>query len=450
MDTILDYTYDVNYSVQKGECLKLGMWLPLSYCMEYEDHMGASNTIPFEMESVDIDGEGRIYHTSASGFKYDCYLKDHLGSTRMVVNDEDVVTEAFAYQPYGTIIPLEDIAATPQTPTWQQFTGKEFDQEGAVEGVTDGISAYHLPARMYDPEIGIWFRPDPLGQYWNGYSYTGGNPVMLVDPNGMWSWRKFLNVMYSIVNPVAYFERASSSDEWDPSRDYDSYFFGWKWGDKSGPVIGDPEQPGGTVDVDLSSRKSKNDESKKGPQFKNAQNNSASNDLGWLFMPAGYTAPSGLSFGELGLTLGRSAGDYEAMLLTHSYNWQYRPRDCLAFGISFAGADNNTVESFYNNGSPWAPSQVDGKLDWSPLNRVINSSWMAQTTIRDPDRPYLAIGSNTPTFKTGHSGIRLQNMFYNSGYNRSSSRHEVFESQWRGPWGFKRQYKYWLFWELDL
>ncbi|HLV31657.1 MAG TPA: NlpC/P60 family protein, partial [Chitinispirillaceae bacterium] len=71
-------------------------------------------------------------------------------------------------------------------------------------------------------------------------------------------------------------------------------------GDKSGPVIGDPEQPGGTVDVDLSSRKSKNDESKKGPQFKNAQNNSASNDMGWLFMPAGYTAPSGLSFGELG------------------------------------------------------------------------------------------------------------------------------------------------------
>ena len=49
LDTILDYTYDVNYSVQKGECLKLGMCLPLSYCMEYEDHIGASNTIPFEM-----------------------------------------------------------------------------------------------------------------------------------------------------------------------------------------------------------------------------------------------------------------------------------------------------------------------------------------------------------------------------------------------------------------
>jgi hypothetical protein len=185
-------------------------------------------------------------------------------------------------------------------------------------------------------------------------------------------------------------------------------------------------------------------------------NNKAANinpsvDLGfWLLNLPSYDVPGGLSFGELGFTKGRSAGDYEAMLLIHSYNWQYRPRDCLAYGLSFAGADNNTIGRFYNNGSPWAPSIVDGKPDWSPLNRVINSGWMAQPTIRDPDRPYLAIGSNTPTFQTGHTGIRLQNMFFNSGYNRTSGRHEAFESQWRGPWGFQRQYKYWLFWELNI
>ncbi|HLW10061.1 MAG TPA: RHS repeat-associated core domain-containing protein, partial [Fermentimonas sp.] len=177
LDTILDYTYDVNYSVQKGECLKLGMWLPLSYCMEYEDHISASNTIPFEMESVDIDGEGRIYHTSTSGFKYDCYIKDHLGSTRMVVNDENVVTEAFAYQPYGTIIPLEDIAATPQTPARQQFTGKEFDTEG-------GIDAYYFGARMYDPEIGRWVSVDKEMQFIDAYLYCHTNPIMYVDTNG--------------------------------------------------------------------------------------------------------------------------------------------------------------------------------------------------------------------------------------------------------------------------
>lgn len=187
LDTILDYTYDVNYSVQKGECLELGMCLPLSYCMEYEDHIGASNTIPFEMESVDIDGEGRIYHTSTSGFKYDCYLKDHLGSTRMVVNDENVVTEAFAYQPYGTIIPLEDIVATPQTPTRQQFTGKEFDREGEdSENGVSGIQAYYFGARYFDPEVGVWMSTDPKNQFFNPFAYST-NPINTVDPDGQWA-----------------------------------------------------------------------------------------------------------------------------------------------------------------------------------------------------------------------------------------------------------------------
>ncbi len=50
----------------------------------------------------------------------------------MVINDQNQITEAFFYQPYGTIIPLDDIASSPQTPTRQQFTGKEYDQEKVV------------------------------------------------------------------------------------------------------------------------------------------------------------------------------------------------------------------------------------------------------------------------------------------------------------------------------
>lgn len=80
---------------------------------------------------MDIDGEGRIFQNDTN-YQYDCYLKDHLGSTCMVINDQNQITEAFFYQPYGTIIPLDDIASSPQTPTRQQFTGKEYDQEKVV------------------------------------------------------------------------------------------------------------------------------------------------------------------------------------------------------------------------------------------------------------------------------------------------------------------------------
>ena len=131
---------------------------------------------------------------------------------------------------------------------WGQFAVAISQEEKGVEG----IQAYHFGARMYDPTTGVWFSADPAEQFWNAYSYTGGNPVSFYDPTGMWSWRKFWNVMYSIANPIAYFERADDVDgTWDPTEDYDSYFFGWSWGDKTGPVLGNPDDPAGTTTVDV-------------------------------------------------------------------------------------------------------------------------------------------------------------------------------------------------------
>jgi len=38
--------------------------------------------------------------------------------------------------------------------------------------------------RYYDSEVGIFTSVDPAGEFFNAYSYTGGNPVLLIDPNG--------------------------------------------------------------------------------------------------------------------------------------------------------------------------------------------------------------------------------------------------------------------------
>ena len=64
------------------------------------------------------------------------------------------------------------------------FIIKEFDEEGAVDGVTNGIEAYYFGARMYDPEVGIWQSVDPEEQFWNSYCYGALNPVLLWDPDG--------------------------------------------------------------------------------------------------------------------------------------------------------------------------------------------------------------------------------------------------------------------------
>lgn len=352
-----------------------------------------SNTTNGQMQVsyIDIGEEGReIYENGKSTGERNFYIKDHLGSTRVVVNGANNMIEAISYQPYGTMVPLTASSESQQKVIRDKFTGKEFDAgqnpvsevgynitiakfdagrhyygelyvnytdlaskqsflkayelvydpsakkyslnkserfpdnmkithlriatSGAAGSIdyekdcdytinTDegqtislnvngdalisnagvdyfvpgskytpervaGSNLYYFGARYYDPETGVWTSTDPASQFFNLYSYTGGNPANLIDANGMWSWRKFKNVLYSVINFPAYFERVSKRggskwSDWDPTRDYDSYFFGWGHGDKNGPVLGDPNQPAGTQQVDLNPKKNDKKEENK-------------------------------------------------------------------------------------------------------------------------------------------------------------------------------------------
>jgi hypothetical protein len=51
----------------------------------------------------------------------------------------------------------------------------------------DGAGLYYFGARYYDPELGNWGSTDPLDEYYNTYSYCGGDQINFWDPNGMGS-----------------------------------------------------------------------------------------------------------------------------------------------------------------------------------------------------------------------------------------------------------------------
>ena len=76
--------------------------------------------------------------------------EDHLGSTRMVLDEDGTVKEALMYQPYGAVSDVQGISGSRTDPLRQKFTTKEFDEEGDENGAP-GLDCFILVR-------GIWIR----------------------------------------------------------------------------------------------------------------------------------------------------------------------------------------------------------------------------------------------------------------------------------------------------
>jgi RHS repeat-associated protein len=116
-----------------------------------------------------LGNEGRI---TADGIRY-YYIKDHLGSIRAVLNDNNELVEAIDYDPWGHIARYWT-----STPSKYKFTGKERDNETGYD---------YFGARYYDSRIGNWTSTDPLFEKhirWSPYNYVLRNPMILIDPDG--------------------------------------------------------------------------------------------------------------------------------------------------------------------------------------------------------------------------------------------------------------------------
>ena len=109
--------------------------------------------------------EDEIYYTHG----------DHLGSANWITDADGKPIQYIHYAPYGEQI------ANQQTIGYDErfkFTGKERDAETGYD---------YFGARFYDHRKGIWNSVDPLADKYPGntpYLYCGGNPIMLVDPDG--------------------------------------------------------------------------------------------------------------------------------------------------------------------------------------------------------------------------------------------------------------------------
>ena len=128
------------------------------------------------LESMSWDG-GRIESQSGGVLVPMLYGTDHLGSVRTIRNGATgEIASVGNYDSYGAYANLSGTSGR------FLYNGKE-----SQSGIASAVPYLDYGARMFDPSIGRWLTPDPLGEKYyhiGQYVYCCGNPIFFLDDGG--------------------------------------------------------------------------------------------------------------------------------------------------------------------------------------------------------------------------------------------------------------------------
>ncbi|NEP11982.1 MAG: RHS repeat-associated core domain-containing protein [Symploca sp. SIO2C1] len=118
-------------------------------------------------------------------------VKDHLGSTRVVLDESANIVGGCDYLLFGG--KGRTYGSIPAAIRYL-YTGHEYDEETGL---------YNMIARFYDPDLYRFYTPDPAKQYPSPYIYVGNQPISLVDPTGSHStWAVISRVICGFVGAI--------------------------------------------------------------------------------------------------------------------------------------------------------------------------------------------------------------------------------------------------------
>ena len=174
---VLPYKPNASFNNNTGLNIKTnGMVTPMArplesnyhYCSNLVYNNDRLSTILFDGGYASVDeGGGIVMHF---------YVKDHLGSNRLVVDGNGNIEEVNHYYPFGAL--MGDRCGVSRNK--YKYIGKELD-------TMYGWNMQDHEARWYDPVVGRWVATDPLQEKYASFStyyYANNNPLVFIDFNG--------------------------------------------------------------------------------------------------------------------------------------------------------------------------------------------------------------------------------------------------------------------------
>ena len=154
--------------------------------------------------------DGGLIAMDGSSPEYLFFLRDHLGSVRVVARSDGKVVQVNHYYPYGMAFagggmsgnagahPVEGgvSVAGGSLEIGGETGGMELARPGASQPyrflgnelyTSNTLGLYDFSARMYDPALGRFLSVDPMAETclnMTPFAYCGNNPIIRVDPEG--------------------------------------------------------------------------------------------------------------------------------------------------------------------------------------------------------------------------------------------------------------------------
>jgi RHS repeat-associated protein len=182
-----------------------------------------NDTLTFESTSF---AGGRINKTN-SAYDINYFITDHLGSTRVIVDNSGVIKEQKDYYPFGK--EHENPNLITSTNRWG-FSGKE------KQTVKD-LGYLDFGARMLsNSEIPLFTTQDPLAEKYysvSPYAYCGNNPVNRIDPNGMeWLNKRDEEIAKRLQQEIANRDKSLAKQEQKINTQIEKITNNSKWSDE--------------------------------------------------------------------------------------------------------------------------------------------------------------------------------------------------------------------------
>lgn len=183
----------------------------------YRKYYSADGTMEIKQDMLNSNAVEIITYIGGNGYTAPTIVKsdgtiqnylylhrDYQGSILAISNDAGLIVEKRLFDPWGSIIKVQDGAGSPLnilTILDRGYTGHEHLQS---------VGLIHMNGRLYDPKLHRFLQPDnyvqdPFNtQNYNRYGYCWNNPFKYTDPSGEWIWIVVGAVIGGTINWIAH------------------------------------------------------------------------------------------------------------------------------------------------------------------------------------------------------------------------------------------------------